>query len=888
LSDTQAMMLTTATQTLDISITLTNNHQEFAVLELQGDHAINEGFDFTVCLATEMSLLSCLVTLTVQTPDDFIAQKFQGIVIAQSIARARSELRIVSRLYQLNTIHQSLLYTEQSVIDIIKKLLENVGYARTCIRTALVNDYPLREHYLQTSHETSGDFLARLLAESGLFLLSFFDDILQAEVVMIADNNQAFILRKPLQYFEASGMTSDLAYIYNIISCAQKTLSTTTVQTRSEYSSRSTLSGQAFLNNKPTNGKTYFGKSATSERELIQSAKIYLKAETIGQTPAIIHSTDASLAAGQRLDIDADDTDEIYSGCFLVLRVTHQKTDGKPAYYNTAELLPAAYVYRTPQPNLKTFPITLQGKLINTPFPLLDSRGKQTLIPDHIDSTLSKPLPRMQPHTGAGKQAFGIHLPLSHSAEIMATSLNGNREDFLILSSLYNDQHLSPVTQKNSTENIVRSYSGNSLIINDSEKDSTIQLNTMNENHHVMFDNTNHKIAISSKQGGMNIRAKKNVQYQSGADMQEKTNAIHQTIISGKQSLNIAKNFQHQSNRDITLSSLKSLSQNAKNNFQINSGTDLLINCEKDTNFEVTQGDLHCLVEQGHVTLTAKNELQLMNIGDGDIHIQNGDCGTLISADGTITCYGDTVLLQADNAITLNGRVNYASKIETPLPPDTLSKLPLLTSNFIALSSTQPLRLCNDLPTPAPETILGNCNYYQFRHDDFIHRHRDCSMHLTPSYYLNYGLFYCKKFSVELYPKLSSAGKIWLPKARWLLQKYLEEGLAKTSGHMQTTYRDRNNPTANELNDEEFTDFVFNTHYFAYKEAGYKNLTFEDTINIFNTISWAEKLSENTLNVGISLKLEEDIEHLNYEDKITSLSIICSHLSGLVLCRKKP
>lgn len=109
-------------------------------------------------------------------------------------------------------------------------------------------------------------------------------------------------------------------------------------------------------------------------------------------------------------------------------------------------------------------------------------------------------------------------------------------------------------------------------------------------------------------------------------------------------------------------------------------------------------------------------------------------------------------------------------------------------------------------PTPAPQSLLGTCKYYQWRNQDFINRHQGCD-HLTPpDYYLNYGYKYCERFSKDVYPLMGPQGKKFLTNVRMILQIKLE-ALLKSNSSV-------------ELSNDKFRDAVFATHRSAYEEAG--------------------------------------------------------------------
>lgn len=175
-------------------------------------------------------------------------------------------------------------------------------------------------------------------------------------------------------------------------------------------------------------------------------------------------------------------------------------------------------------------------------------------------------------------------------------------------------------------------------------------------------------------------------------------------------------------------------------------------------------------------------------------------------------------------------------------------------------NTTQPVFCyrCNIHVTSAPEQIYGNVNYYydlsknvagsgfKSRHFDFLARHIDCG-HNVPEYYLSYGDKYIKKFTTELYPKLSQAGKNWLVSARQKLQEYMEKGFEQnikntiiiiqhTDSHDEFTFEDATDHECLELDNKLFKDFAFWTHPPAYIDGGFYTLTANDKFEVMKTV----------------------------------------------------
>jgi RHS repeat-associated protein len=129
-------------------------------------------------------------------------------------------------------------------------------------------------------------------------------------------------------------------------------------------------------------------------------------------------------------------------------------------------------------------------------------------------------------------------------------------------------------------------------------------------------------------------------------------------------------------------------------------------------------------------------------------------------------------------------------------------------------------------PTVAPSSIIGTTAYYAWRDNDFNIRQTliDTWYNWQPSapdYYLGYGDKYIKRFTNDLYPELSEAGKAWLEGALLNLQIAIENQL-------------KINPEI-ESDNSDFQNFAYDSHVAAYENAGLFKLPISDMVKIVNT-----------------------------------------------------
>jgi hypothetical protein len=158
---------------------------------------------------------------------------------------------------------------------------------------------------------------------------------------------------------------------------------------------------------------------------------------------------------------------------------------------------------------------------------------------------------------------------------------------------------------------------------------------------------------------------------------------------------------------------------------------------------------------------------------------------------------------------------------------------------------------CDDTPTPLPDDISRmcsgkggpyagtegaerGCEYYRWRHNDFVKRHQGCRPPIPepPAYYLDYGEKYCNRFSKETRDKLTPEGQIWLDKTRCALQRKIEDALLEKPGI--------------EKDHIFFETTAFATHSDAYVKSGLGALPLEDHVNIAWTPDFKEWLHGET------------------------------------------
>ena len=109
----------------------------------------------------EKQILSSVIGRTVRHIDGLVTEaQYAGV----SGRYAQYRLTLKPWLYLLTQTHNSRIYQQQTLPDVIKAVLEAYPYA---VEWRLAQEYPTRDYIVQYD-ESDYDFVARLLAEAGI------------------------------------------------------------------------------------------------------------------------------------------------------------------------------------------------------------------------------------------------------------------------------------------------------------------------------------------------------------------------------------------------------------------------------------------------------------------------------------------------------------------------------------------------------------------------------------------------------------------------------------------------------------------------------------------------------------------------------------------------
>ena len=762
----------------------------------------------------------------------------QAEIFAESVEGLSLRLKLASQLEMLHYSSGARAFQKTNVESAIQALLSQNEFDEFQRQWRYYKDDSVLTNRLQYFNESDKVFFYRLLAEHGITVQSVIDDAGEERFVFAMNNeftpcDNATPQDKFFMQGEASHYYPTAFSIATLSPDDAKIFSSELENNSAEFPT---------LPNNMLRGHTLKYKVNTDTLTQKQNE------HAVAQSSLQVHSTEPSLRAGGRFTTD--------DGAYLITHVTHEfkaSTKHKSARYTnqvSAIASSQTFIPHRPLP-LKTHAVTVQldGDDIIPTLSEHKIKVRAHAANEEVLSTLT------QLQSFVGTDNSGWHQPLLGSSALVLNTAFHEPDSVYALGSFATGDRPSVVdNQNNIGSHAFVSHSGHRMEFNGLSDLQVTNINTNDNAQSLQYKiiPSETTLNLSSQNSSVLKTVQGNMSVSSGSGLKEFSNT-QQLNVTGDYSMETSQGDIHTQVADLHSDIVTGTHRTqAGKNVTVNITQALNLKSTGNITFHSVQGDMQLSLQNGQLQLQTPSQLIISGDGNGDIHLSNTHAGVMLSSGGDVTLYGNTFATNASSQLSLKGHVNYDDKGAMP-PAPAPAKTP-------TIAPVKDLLAC-DNNHPTPIAALGNCDYYQSRYNDFMTRHQACQQHVAaPTYYLEYGLKYCKKFSTQLYPKLSPAGQAWLPKARQLLQKYMEQGLAKASGNMSVKYLDPTNPTANELNNTEFTDFAFNTHFNAYWDAGYSSITKGDFLHIMDTIDF----SDSVLNIDAweNFKKLEEFEFL--------------------------
>lgn len=489
------------------------------VLAFEGDEALSQPFRYRIeftsadhAISKEMMLMKA-ASRTLQAP---VAQGFginvqqpvrviQGVVTGfERLSTSRDEthyaLTLQPRLALLNRSHQNAIYQDQSVPQIVEKILrERHGLRGQDFLFSLTKTYPRREQVMQYG-EDDLRFITRLLGEVGIWFRFTADTRLHIDVAEFCDSQQGYEKGLTLPSVPPSGQQSAGVDAVWEMACRHRVVEQQ-VSTR-DYNYREAtadMNAQVDVTRGETTtfgeayhwGDNYLTAGNVHDRHPApESGAFYarLRHERYlnGQTRMQATTSCPTLCPGQVLKVTGGEevAGEFADGVLVTAMHSHARRDADFAV-EFAGIPDSPDVGYRPEPGARpvmagTLPARVTSTRENDTYGHIDKHGRYrvNMLFDRARwETGFESLWVRQSRPYAG-DTYGLHLPLLAGTEVAIGFEDGNPDRPYIAGVLHDSAHGDHVTIRNDKRNVLRTPANNKIRLDDERGKEHIKVST--------------------------------------------------------------------------------------------------------------------------------------------------------------------------------------------------------------------------------------------------------------------------------------------------------------------------------------------------------------------------------------------------------------------------
>jgi type VI secretion system secreted protein VgrG len=636
--------------------------------------------------------------------------------LSGSVDEARYEITLEPRLALLGRGRQFRIYQHQSVPEIVESILRGRhGFEGQDFLFNLAREYPQRDQVMQYG-ESDLAFIARLLADVGIWYRFTCDERLKIDVVEFHDNQRHYQFDVALAYRPPSGLSSSgqnavwaLQSSHQVVEqhvnirayhhrAAEAYLDGDVDHTRGA----STTYGEAYHYAEPYTalGDPYdHGDGLLSESGFFY-ARLRHERYLNGQTQLSGISSSATLAPGQVLNISGGAPQAFAPGVVVTHLTTRAARDRSFEASFKAIPYSQALCFR-PQLHDKphiagTVAARVTSPQAHDPYSHIDSEGRYK-VSFLFDRDTWKPgeeslwLRLARPYAG---DTHGLHLPLIPGTEVAVAFEQGDPDRPYIAHALHDSQHPDPVTLRNYKRNVLRTPANNKLRMDDTRGQEHIKLSTehsgksqLNLGHLVDAERTARGEGFELRTDGWGaVRAGKGIfvsadgQPKAQGQVLEMGTALERLQLAGEQlqtlsadahaseaapadvqaQLDLLRHDLQQLQASVLLlSAPQGIALTSGKHLQLAAHRNLMLNAGGEADISVVKR-LFMGVGQGLSLFVRKLGIKLIaNQGPVSVQAQNGPLEVLARQGLTITSSEDEIRITAKKKITLNAGGSY-------------------------------------------------------------------------------------------------------------------------------------------------------------------------------------------------------------------------------------
>jgi type VI secretion system secreted protein VgrG len=568
------------------------------------------------------------------------------------------------------------IFLNRTVPQILDEVLRSAGFAKDDFTIDLAETYPEREFVVQYG-ETDYDFLYRLLARAGIFFTFESDeDKTRPRFCDQSTKRPSLPGIRELRYQPQSGTARTVETIYTLNSRTRLLPGRVKVTDYNYRTPDVTLESQASSAMGAAIGEqAVYGDHFKTLEEGRQIATIRQQALD-AQRLFYVGETDCrGILPGYLLKIVNHPADDL-NGDYLVVDVRHSADQGAalafgrenkaPTYSNTVRLIKAETPYRPPLPDKPAFVASFTARIESTggEYAYLDDQGRYHVRLDFDrgeapQGEASHPVRLIQPYGGDN---YGIHFPLRAGTEVAVTFVNGDPDRPVLNGSLSNPQTPNVVTSENPTQNIIRTASGNELLMEDRKGQEKIEIFTAERKNILTLDanQDGHKVRLATEEGEMEIKACKTMLIESGDTQTVQSGNDHIVTVENTQRVMTRnKEIAYQAATDFRLKAGDNIQFKAeKQNIEMTAGKDLVVDVARALSVEVRNSDMEMLVNSGNLHFKTARDTSIIGRGGGPITITQANGTLQITTRGNVALQAGKIDIQGNSINLKAGKIS--------------------------------------------------------------------------------------------------------------------------------------------------------------------------------------------------------------------------------------
>lgn len=567
---------------------------------------------------------------------------------------------LASPLFPLKLRRHNRIFLNTTVPQIIEELLQ--GAKLSCdFAWELQADYPVREYTVQY-HESDWEFLCRLAAANGLFFRWQADK--EATRLLFHDGLERLpeLPGGELLYQVHSGTHRERETIFAFNSRARLLTATTELRDYNYRTPEFLLDAPAASSSPvPGHGSSYrYGDHHKDLAQGQQLARLRQQALDWQRQVYLADSDYRAAAPGGRISLTGHPDSQL-NGEYLILQVEHHGDQsaglsygGKQTamtYRNQLTLIPFGTPFVPPLPEQRPVHGVLTAKVESSggQYAYLDDQGRYRVRLNFDDgqATAGEASHAVRLNQGYSGENYGLHLPLHPGTEVALACVNGDLDRPILLGALPNPATPSPVNATNHSQNILRTFGGNELLLEDRKGEERIELFTRERKNLLSLDakTGSHKVRLATAEGAMEVQAAKSIHLESGETHSTTSGNDHLITVENQQQLATKKaGIDLQAATDIRMKAADNVNLHAEQqDIRIKAGKNMVLQAGEGMTVEVRNQNLTLRVTGGQLSVEAARELNIQGKGGGAITIGQSGGELRIASDGKIVINAPTV-----------------------------------------------------------------------------------------------------------------------------------------------------------------------------------------------------------------------------------------------------